>query len=1032
MKKILSFIFLVMIFLGLMPKITLPIQAVESTSDSDISNLRFDDHVDMTNRNVEIIDSGTPTSFQVGYGIGENTIHDTAVVTLVGNTLVATGIGTAVVKVDQKIYNITVTAAPISLLMIIGQSNAEGMVGNANQSIACENGQVYSTYAKADGLTGDAGLTVSNAGNYVPSALTGKYSIVNVNGTDAKLSGHPVNSLTEAGNGKYGMDSGLAYEWVKQTGEKVWIVNAAHGASSISSWQPGQSNFEEAKALLSACQEVLMKEIKAGHFTFSRMGYYWCQGCADETKSAEWYVDKYLTMHQGLKNEFGFDGDLCPNTPKNTMEFGGIVLVMAGHENVDGYRKGAYEDTSNSFFASFKELEMRGPRVAQIWMANNPELEDIHIVCTLAQDWVEMPDGTNGVKKYFQSYYNNGIVDYPTQKKQSASWYSPTTPAAVKNSIHYYQVGYNEVGREAARNTLYILGLVEKPNVETTVTFVDWTGYQTIDSIKTSSTGSSNTLVVPIVHPCYESKKVTYTVNNQLVYKFYDLIDTGVTGGTLSASVGDKTVQVTERPYYSYRFELTQNGLMTSISDGDFQNNTLSRPLGSSKVYALEEPIILRHDKAWRVEFNSIATSRFMALTTAKSTSQGMFYFFKSAKGSHVISIGEYKDQKYQNYGVLQSKINIDWLQPHTYCFQNVINEDGTNTIHIYVDSIWVGTATTLIIDGVVKSTNNMYLSGKDFSFTHIGCAGFELNEGQMTFLEVWEDYHTHSYENGICLICGIEMPDPVIIKQPKNVEQKIGQNFSITVSADGKDLTYQWYYKDAQMKEFEISSNITSTYCYIMTSYRHNRQVYCVITDKYGNRVTTDIATISLPPTELKILNQPKDVCATLGDEFSIEPEVQGDGLRYQWYYKENHMDSFKVSANNSSSYAYTMEGYRNGRQVYCVITDQYGNCVTTDIATISLPPTELKILNQPKDVCATLGDEFSIEPEVQGDGLRYQWYYKENHMDSFKVSANNSSSYAYTMEGYRNGRQVYCVITDKYGNQVITEMVTINLKEK
>ena len=33
-------------------------------------------------------------------------------------------------------------------------------------------------------------------------------------------------------------------------------------------------------------------------------------------------------------------------------------------------------------------------------------------------------------------------------------------------------------------------------------------------------------------------------------------------------------------------------------------------------------------------------------------------------------------------------------------------------------------------------------------------------------------------------------------------------------------------------------------------------------------------------------------------------------------------------------------MTNYMNGRQVYCVITDQFGNQVTTDIATITLVP--------------------------------------------------------------------------------------------
>ena len=707
-------------------------------------DLRYDDRYDVSGKTVEVLDAGTPTSYQVGYGVAENTVRDTAVVTLEGNTLVATGIGTAVVRIDGVAYEVTVTSAPISLLLIIGQSNAEGMEGNANQSIICPDGMVYSTYAKSNGLTGDAGLTVDNAGNYVPSSLTGTYSTVNVNGTDTKLSTYPVHSLTESGAGKYGMDSGLAYEWVKQTEEKVWVVNAAHGASSIASWQKGAENFDQAVALFSACQNVLQAEISAGHYTFSHMGYYWNQGCADETKTAEWYVNQYLAMHEDLKVDLACDMDNNPATANNTLEFGNIVLVQAGHSTATGYRKGNYEDASDSFFMTYKELEFRGPRVAQIWMANNPELSDIHIVSTLAQNWVTMPDGTDGVAQYFQSAYKNGTVDYTTQVKQSASWYTPTTPTAVKDSIHYNQIGYNEIGRESARNSLYILGICSKPDVETTVTFLNWNGYELVDTIKSSGIGTSDTLVVPLVYPCYESKTVTYTLSDGLSWNYYDLLDIGVDGGTLTASIGAQAVTVTGREYYSYRFELI-DGKMVSVSNDTFRENLLTAT--TVNTYMMADTILLRHDKEWIVEFNSVTADRFMALASSKGTTEGMYYFFKSKSGSGVLSIGEYKDGLYQNYGLKQSQIHIDWTQPHVYRFKNVINADGTNIIHIYVDGEWVGTATNLIINDALKSTDNMYLSGKDFSFSSIGCGGFGLGTDQMTYLAVYENgQHTHAY----------------------------------------------------------------------------------------------------------------------------------------------------------------------------------------------------------------------------------------------------------------------------------------------
>ena len=39
-------------------------------------------------------------------------------------------------------------------------------------------------------------------------------------------------------------------------------------------------------------------------------------------------------------------------------------------------------------------------------------------------------------------------------------------------------------------------------------------------------------------------------------------------------------------------------------------------------------------------------------------------------------------------------------------------------------------------------------------------------------------------------------------------------------------------------------------------------------------------------------------------------------------------------------------------------------------------------------------------------------------------------TAAYAYPMQKYMDGRSVYCVITDKYGNTVQTDAVTIYLK--
>ena len=297
------------------------------------------------------------------------------------------------------------------------------------------------------------------------------------------------------------------------------------------------------------------------------------------------------------------------------------------------------------------------------------------------------------------------------------------------------------------------------------------------------------------------------------------------------------------------------------------------------------------------------------------------------------------------------------------------------------------------------------------------------------SYVADYVDATGHTYKNGICTVCGATQPGPVITQRPESVQQEVGKKFAITVMAEGEGLTYQWYVKDSGAKAFKVSSNKTASYAYTMQTYMHNRQVYCVVTDANGNSVQTETATISRPPQTLKILQQPQDARVNEGEKFSISPKVEGEGLIYQWYVKENGAKAFKVSSVRGSAYALTMQKYMIGRQVYCVITDKHGNSVTTDVATISLPPVELKILEQPSDVYASKGEKFSISPKVQGEGLTYQWYYKEGYMKNFKPSSNKTSAYAYSMQLYMNERSVYCVITDKFGNQVQTEAVTIYL---
>lgn len=735
--------------------------AARPSLSDQILSMYYDDHLDLTDKTVEIVDAGTPTSYQVGYGVEENAVPDTAVVTLEGDTLVATGIGTAKVRIDGQLYEITVTAAPISLLLLAGQSNMQGIDGDPNQSVICPDGQVYATYADR------YKKTVEDVTKFAPSSLAGAYSTINVTGDTVCLESYPVNMLTAVGNGREGMDSGLAYEWVKQTGEKVWVINLGYGGSSINGWLEGGEHYRACTALFSACQETLRQEIAAGHYTLSHMGYFWCQGCADETQTAQWYVEKFQAMHQLFQEELTFDHDSDAITAEKSMEFAAIIPIRAGHSWMSSYRAGIYTDTTDvPYYQSFQDLRFNGPRVAQYWMGNNPELADIWNVCTIQEGWATMPDGSDGVTEYFRSAYENGAVDYPVQVQQSASWYTPTTPAAVHDNIHYNQIGYNEVGRESARNTLIYLGEVEAPETDAVVKFVGWDGFTEVTDLTASTVGVSGTLVVPMVCPVYKSKEVTYDFTTGLSYHYYDLLAEGIqTIGTLTAQGAVGSVAVSSRTLATYTWTFDGSELASDPSPGDTDNplthlaGSISNAQFSGIRYQVAQSVLLLHDQAWCLEIqisNWTASTGSMLLSSGPNASDGQPYLYFRPT-DYFVGFGYYDGIRYHNHGISLKKYDIACNEgTHIYRFVNQIAEDGSNMVWLYVDDQQIAPLTDHYINSTLSDSDNHWISGVDFVMLYIGTSnmpvtgcvvnsiravetGFDLD----THIHRWTDWQT-------------------------------------------------------------------------------------------------------------------------------------------------------------------------------------------------------------------------------------------------------------------------------------------------
>ncbi len=334
-----------------------------------------------------------------------------------------TGTGGNTYSISCVEVHVTVTPARLTVIFLTGQSNVEGACPaladyRPEDSVQCPIGQVYSTYlpsspglgAAISGINPMAVATEANVRSYVPSSLTGTENMAG-----GELS-YPLYALTVEGKGKCGPDSGIAYEWNKLTGDKVWIINTAWGGSSISQWIPGALVYRRADAAYTLSLQTMNAEISAGHYTAGRRLMFWLQGEADKNMSADTYYNQFSQMKTEFERSLG-------------VEYFGLITVRA-----------AYDHKTEA------DLRMNGPRMAQYYIGSSADFDNVFIVSNVNEQWVT----DKQVQAYFKGAYPTGRLTYPRHSGASGSGI-PGTVNQIHPTVHYCQIGHNENGLTAAK-----------------------------------------------------------------------------------------------------------------------------------------------------------------------------------------------------------------------------------------------------------------------------------------------------------------------------------------------------------------------------------------------------------------------------------------------------------------------------------------------------------------------------------------------------------------------------------------------------
>ena len=222
-------------------------------------------------------------------------------------------------------------------------------------------------------------------------------------------------------------------------------------------------------------------------------------------------------------------------------------------------------------------------------------------------------------------------------------------------------------------------------------------------------------------------------------------------------------------------------------------------------------------------------------------------------------------------------------------------------------------------------------------------------------------------------------------------------------------------------------ASAYTEEFVFTMQERYDGRQYRCLISDIHGNKVTTEVVGLYCGTQEtegsIEIIRQPEDVeVAKAGERATVSVEASGEGLSYVWYYLKPGESDFKKSSTTGATYSVSVTEERDGFQIYCVITDENGNSVETDIVTLSIQKvseTGIKITRQPEDVWAETYSQASFKVEAEGEGLSYQWQYSlDGNSYAFWVDS-LGESLCFGISGFTS--------TDEYRNYFTNNKVVV-----
>ncbi|MFY0483056.1 immunoglobulin domain-containing protein [Flavobacterium sp. PLA-1-15] len=260
----------------------------------------------------------------------------------------------------------------------------------------------------------------------------------------------------------------------------------------------------------------------------------------------------------------------------------------------------------------------------------------------------------------------------------------------------------------------------------------------------------------------------------------------------------------------------------------------------------------------------------------------------------------------------------------------------------------------------------------------------------------------TASYSN----VSPADLDCDFVVETPlQNTAYLCNGTTTLSVSATGPMLTYQWYFNSSVISN-ESSNTLTATVSGTYT---------CVITEGTCSEMVNFTVT---QPADPSIFFQPMDVTVCQGEPVHLSIAAMGENLTYQWY-RNNQL----IIGADSSIFIITTTTQADTGDYYCVVSSECAPSMQSTVAQVTVK--HVAITSVPMDFLGCEGSTFVAYIEAQGTDVSYQLYHNMQ-----PVEGATSNMHIITVDESTAGQYFWAVSTASCPVQMTSFNIFMNPK--